>query len=262
MTKQNMLAPAPTKEELVADLHSVALPYSNYLDTLDEAKLSRIRKSVSRMRHGLHSVAPIMCMGPKTCLFIEHCPIPPRTDSGAPIKNADGSLNFGPEKDYPMARPCVMETFYMQQKIIDYIDYLNVDPANPVEISIVNELALIDLLKNRCLIILSKGDRKGDGRDFIRTDTVAFDPETGMKSEKSALHPAVEMMDRLEKRRERWLDRLVETRKSRVDMAHKMGTTDKDSKLLDELTIIKNALLKSADSNIQDAEVLELEIDD
>ena len=36
----------------------------------------------------------------------------------------------------------------VEQKTIDYVQYLDVDPTNPVEMSIVNELALIDLYKN------------------------------------------------------------------------------------------------------------------
>ena len=60
-----------------------------------------------------------------------------------------------------------MEKYLVQQKLINYVDYLNVDPDNPIEMSIANELALIDLYKNRCMLILSNGDREGNGRDFL-----------------------------------------------------------------------------------------------
>lgn len=258
----NMLAPAPTKQQLVQELYEVDENYNSYLETLDSEKRTRIQRSVSRMRHGLHSVAPIMCMGAAKCLFIEHCPIPPRTNTGAPVLDTKGNQVFGPAEDYPAGRPCVMESLYMQQKIIDYLQHLDVDPANPVEMSIVNELALIDLLKNRALIILSKGDRQGDGQDFMRVDITGHDPESGVSSKTSALHPAADMLDRLEKRREKWLDKLVETRKAKVDMAHKLGTTNNDSKVLNELNAIRLALQEASSREVETAEILEIQIDD
>lgn len=261
--KQQMMVKAPTKDQLVQSLYEIEQPYANYLDTLSPEKLNRIKTSVGRMRHGLHSVAPLMCMGPQKCLFIEHCPIPPRTTTGGPVMNERGTQIVGPDKDYPMARPCVMETFYMQQKIIDYVEHLDVDPANPIEMSIVNELSLIDLLKNRALIILSKGDRRGDGQDFMRVDVTGYDSETGTKSESTSIHPAAEMLDRLEKRRERWLDKLVETRKAKIDAAHKLGNTDTSSKVLTELAALREALDAGNARQIQNVEdVMEIPLDD
>lgn len=259
--KPQMMVKAPSKEELIQQLHDIDQPYSNYLSTLDPKKIKRIQSSVGRMRHGLHAVAPLMCMGPQKCLLVEHCPIPPRTEFGAPVMDG-GKQVFGPESDYPIARPCVMETLYMQQKIIDYVEHLNVDPANPVEMSIVNELALIDLFKNRALIILSKGDRKGDGQDFLKVDVTGYDPDTGHTSESTTLHPAATMLDNLERRRERWLDKLVETRKSKLDMASKLGQTDNTSKVMDEIQQLKRLLEAASSSTIQEAEVIEVLLDD
>ena len=46
-----------------------------------------------------------------------------------------------------IGRECVLEKFFMQQKIIEYLKHLNVDPNNPIEMSIVNELALLTFTK-------------------------------------------------------------------------------------------------------------------
>lgn len=261
MTK-NLMTKAPTRDELVQKLYEVDDNYSNYLDTLPAEKVARIKKSVSNMRHGLQTVAPIMCGGAEKCLFIEHCPIAPRTETGAPVMR-NGVQDYGPSSYYPIGRPCVMETFYMQQKIIDYVEHLEVDPANPVEMAIVNELALIDLMKNRALIILSKGDRQGDGQDFMRVDITGHDPETGVSSQATSLHPAADMLERLEKRRASWLDKLLETRKAKLDAAAKMGKRDESDRVMDELLKLRNVLESNITKRTEDAqEIVRIELDD
>lgn len=257
-----MLTKAPTRQELVDKLYEVEAPYENYLDTLSQDKLFRIKQSVARRRHGLHSVAPTMCMGPAKCLFIEHCPIPPVTELGGPVMK-NGVQDYGDINDYPIGRPCVMETFYMQQKVIDYVEHLQVNPENPVEMSIVNELALIDLYKNRALIILSKGDQKGQGQDFMKTDIISHDPETGQTSETTAIHPVAEMIDKLEKRREKWLDKLMETRKAKFDIASKTGSNKETNKIMEELQALRKKLeSNSSNKQIEDAvEVVYLDVE-
>ena len=174
--------------------------HNTYLANLPEEKARRILSKSLAYKNGVHVSSPIMCMGCKKCPFINKCPIPER--------DINGALVLGEESDYPVGRECIMETLFVEQKLVDYITYLNVDPNNPVEMSIVNELSLIDLYKNRCLLVLSNGDKKGEGRDFLITDVVAFN-ENGEKAENTKLHPVIDMIDKLERRRERWLEKLV-----------------------------------------------------
>lgn len=207
--------------------------YSNYLDKLPKNKLERIKRSVASIKSGVHASAPLICLGPSKCPFIKRCPIPD--------VQADGELILGPDSNYPMGRECVMEKFYVEQKIVDYLKHLDVDPTNPVEMSLVNELALIDLYKNRCLLVLAEGDKKGDGRDFMQTDITGFN-ENGDRSESTKLHPVVDMIDRLEKRREKWLEKLMQTRKSKAEFMFKVGETNNNSKVLQEISQLREAL--------------------
>lgn len=235
-----------SQEEVIAQVAEVEEDYLEYFNSLPAEKKQRITNSVSRTQTGLQSVAPVMCMGPERCPFVERCPIPER--------NKEGNLDYGPKKNYPIGRECVLEKFFMQQKIIEYLKHLNVDPNNPIEMSIVNELALIDLYKNRALMILSAGDRSSQGRDFMRIDIIGFN-ENGEKAEQASLHPAVDMIDRLEKRREKWLEKLMETRKSKADWMAKMGGNNSESKILQEIQSLKNALTTLGNTK-------ELKIDD
>ena len=210
--------------------------YQKYLDRLSDKKRGRIARKHNNLQHGLHSAAPLTCSGPKKCPFIEHCPIPERVN---------GKLDFGPLDDYPVHQPCVMEMLYMQQKIIDYITHLEVDDLNPLEVAIVNDLALIDLYKNRALMILSSGDRQGHGRDLLRVDITGI-TEQGQELSTAALHPAVEMVDRLEKRRTKLMEQLLETRKAKVDTQLKLGDGPQNNKIMDALAEVRSLLLESS----------------
>ena len=214
--------------------------YSTYLNRLNKKKLARVKHSINHIKSGVHASAPLICLGPKKCPFIKKCPIPEITENNEMI--------LGLEEDYPIGRECVVEKFFVEQKIIDYLKYLDVDPSNPVEMSIVNELALIDLYKNRCLFVLSHGDRKGDGRDFLMVDVTGFN-ENGERAESTKLHPVVEMIDKLERRREKWLDKLVETRKSKAEFMLKAGETNNSSRVLEEVAKLREALYAASPSH-------------
>ena len=50
------------------------------------------------------------------------------------------------------------------------------------------------------------------------------------------------MIDRLEKRREKWLDKLMQTRKTKAEFMLKMGETNNNSRVLEEISRLREAL--------------------
>lgn len=228
------LSPAPSQAEYLRELAQPPEHYQSYLDTLPGDVRRRIQSQVIHYRHGLNGVAPLSCLGPQRCPFLEKCPIPAAVDqTGRPIP--------GPLSNYPMGRDCVLESLFLRQKQIEYIQHLDVDPQNPVEMAIVNELALIDLYKNRALMVLSVGDSKGEGRDFLKTNPIGVS-ESGVVAEMTQEHPVAGVIDKLERRRERWLDRLNETRKAKTEIALKLGESRAESQILQELTRLQRAI--------------------
>jgi hypothetical protein len=211
--------------------------YARYLERIPAAKRDRAHAQTEQLRHGLHALAPVTCLGPSECSWINHCPIPDR--------KADGSLVLGPASNYPNYQPCLLERQYMQAKIVDYLEHLEVDPLNPIEMALVNELAVLDLYKNRAMLILSEGDRRGEGRDLMKTDVTGFN-DHGTESTMSALHPAADFLDRLEKRRERVIGQLGESRKHKAEMRARAGTQHADSAVLSELRAVREALEAAA----------------
>ena len=216
-----------------------------YIDSLTPEKRARIAGTLRHVKTGLYAVAPIICNGPEKCPFIKHCPIP---EIGL-----SGKVDFGPRSDYPIARACIMESTFIKQKTIEYIQHLKVDSENPVEMGLVNELAVIDLYKNRAVMILSTGDRDGQGADFLRIDVSSI-MDNGNGSENTSVatttqvHPAMAVIDTLERRREKLLTHLLQTRKAASEIAIKMGKKKEDSALLDELRKVRELLAVGSQS--------------
>lgn len=218
-----------------------------YLSGLSEVKRQRIASSLKHVSTGLYAVAPIICGGPTKCPFIRHCPIP---------EIIDGKLDYGPITDYPVNRQCIMESSFIKQKTIEYIQHLQVDGDNPVEMGLVNELAVIDLYKNRAAMILSTGDREGQGADFLRIDISSI-MDNGNGDAKAQIatttqvHPALAVIDQLERRREKLLTHLLQTRKSASEIAIKMGKKKDESQLLDELRKVRELLAQNSVSDVK-----------
>jgi len=242
---------ALVRDQQLAKILEPAAEARAYLQRMAPERAERVRNSLASMKHGLHAVAPLTCGGPHGCPFVKHCPIPTQEEKA--------SGKYGDIEDYPVALPCVLEQGYQRQKIVDYVQHLDVQLENPVEMSIVNELAIIDLHKNRALMIMSEGDRDGDGRDFLRQDldyTETADAYELVKT--TSLHPAFDVLDRLEKRRERLLERLVETRKSRIEIDIKRGAVIEDSNVLTELQKVRALLSQQARQTVDDPDVLDI----
>lgn len=217
-----------------------------YLNSLSTDKKKRVAKLSTHVRNGLYALAPLTCHGPDKCPFIAHCPIP---------EIVNGERELGELKDYPVDRACILESIFIKQKTIDYIKYLKIDSENPIEMSVVNDLALIDLYKNRAVMILSSGDRDEQGMDFLRIDiTKLIDNGNGndqmMATSSTQLHPAFQVIEMLEKRREKLLTNLIETRKAQSDLAIKMGKRKEDSQLMQELKRTQ-ALLAAQQMQVQ-----------
>jgi len=224
---------------------------AGYLATMSAAKIQRVNNSLNSIKHGLHAVAPVTCGGPTKCPFIAHCPIPTRQQKI--------DKDYGAAADYPLMLPCVLESAYQSQRILDYCQHLQVDVNNPIEMSVVNELAVLDLHKNRALMIMSEGDRDGEGRDFLRQDHDYTEVGDGHELvKKTTLHPAFDVLDKLERRRERLLERLLETRKSRAEIDLKRGNVVADSNVLRELQAVRKYLEQASTSSMDDPTALDL----
>lgn len=205
--------------------------YGDWLSKQSQVKRDRINKKVNHVKYGLSGTAVISCAGPSKCPFFSACPIP------------ENYPNTGPMSDYPIHESCVLEAEYMAQQVIDYIVHLEVDPTDVVEMSLINELALLDVFRNRAVLVLANGDKRGHGRDLLTFDenVVGFDKNgNALTSSVTKIHPAVDIMEKHEKRRIRILDKFNATREAKFKTFG--GNLENHDKLQQDLQSIRSYL--------------------
>ena len=209
-----------TREEFISRLACLD-EHEAYLQRVNQDII--LKKSSARAT-SLHTPAALFCKGPDKCPFYSACPIPGLDDQGEPE-----ILDL---EEYPVGLPCIMETTYYRQMLAQYMESLDVEPANIVEMKLVEELATLELQKHRAQLIMSDGRSRG-GRDYMLVDTKTVQLEHGIAVEESTqLHPLIEMIDKLEKRRERILSKFIATRKDQLEAQSKTGSVKEQNNLV------------------------------
>ena len=64
------------------------------------------------------------------------------------------------------------------------------------------------------------------------------------------------MIDKLERRRERWLEKLVETRESKAKMMAKIQENNNNSRVLEEISMLRQALYEVDSKKLLPKEIL------
>lgn len=222
--------------------------------------INRLNQSRKAYRYGLHASAPSICMGPDKCSFFQVCPF----GYGFEIDEAGTRKPvFDSIDNFPIGSACLMEVNLIEDKLISYINEFDIDPDSASELSLVNDLALIDLYKNRCVLFLSAGDRQSEGTDFLKVD-LSFDPKHGTEIGRSYKeHPVLSIIERLEKRRFKILEELLATRRGKMTLASKLKKADDSSKMLNEIQkireVVTNQKILANEESVIDAEVLEID---
>lgn len=165
----------------------------------DESKKNRVafHTTSNKVKTSMFTSIPMSCTGPK-CPFASSCPLEK-------------------ENIAPVALPCPIELSIVRNFMADYIDQLDVDPNNLVELSMIRDLVDQEVQYIRKTKLLSK-------ESFIQENMVGFD-SSGDPVMRKELHLAVELEDRLHKRRQQLFKQLLATREAKA----KAGMAQLDS---------------------------------
>jgi len=150
-----------------------------------------------RTRNSMFSSIPMTCESEK-CIFADTCPL---------IK----------ESLAPKGKPCPLEMAIVAQFTTEYMEQLDVHPENLVEVSMVRDLVDQEVQYMRKTKLLAK-------EHFIQENVIGIDQD-GQPILKKELHLAVDLEDRLHKRRKDLRNQLVATREAKA----KMGQSQIDS---------------------------------
>ncbi|MFZ4104797.1 hypothetical protein [Flavobacterium sp.] len=150
-----------------------------------------------KTRTSMFSSIPMNCEASR-CIFAETCPL---------MK----------ENLAPKGKPCPIEMAMVSQFTGEYMEQLDVSPENLVEVSMVRDLVDQEVQYLRKTKLLAK-------EHFIQENIIGIDKD-GEPILKKELHLAVELEDRLHKRRKDLRNQLLATREARA----KVGQTQLDT---------------------------------
>jgi len=200
---------APEKSKMF-DMFNVNLDdYSDIQLTYDE--LNRVRMQALKLKHGFQAMAPIYCLGPKSCPFIKQCPFVDIT-----VKDSEGNISYDSQdiKKFPLARPCPIEASMIAYKIQAYAEEFEIDTDSPSELGLICKLAEIDLYDYRTTRVLASADEDGDGMSLMKKQISGFTPK-GDEIVRLEEHPAFMLKEKLHRQRMDILNALVGTRKEK-----------------------------------------------
>lgn len=150
-----------------------------------------------RTRTSMFASIPMRCEAHK-CTFASTCPL---------LK----------ENLAPKGEACPLEMSMVSQFTYEYMEQLDVSPDNLVEVSMVRDLVDQEIQYMRKTQLLAK-------EHFVQENIIGIDQE-GNPILKKELHLAVELEDRLHKRRKDLRNQLLATREARA----KVGQTQLDT---------------------------------
>ena len=156
---------------------------------------------------GAAAKVPLMCGGPEICPFTDDCP-------------------FVEINKIPVGRKCPIEKELIAYWTAKYMDEFEIDEKNQSEISLITELAELDIYDYRCSMILSRAENAELTQEIV----------VGVNADGNAIynediHKAFELKERIKKRKQTILESLVGTRKEKYkrDAALKKRSVDDPS---------------------------------
>lgn len=211
---------------------------------LDVETATRMKNHMISMKHGTYAAVPLICQGHEKCPIIHHCWFAKRQPNGAidVIRS-----------EFPMLQPCPVETSVIQLKVQQYVAQfvgdLNI-AVTPTTLALITKLAEIDIYEIRCDMILSVGDRNGQGLDMLVSTVEAINEKTGDVIHGVKEHPILAVKDKLQKQRDKLLSQLLATPEARVNAQSKLNVKT-NTDLASQLTQLNNALqdLKQLQNN-------------
>ena len=154
---------------------------------VSQAQLDMVSAGMNKLIHGYHSTLPLTCVGAA-------CPMAPK----CPLMLAKFT--------YMIGKDCPIEAGLLNAWTSNIIRELSIDPNNHIEVGLAGDLAKMDIYQMRISAKLSF-------EDFVQQQIVAVNDE-GEPQFRAELHQAAVWDDMLSKRKLKYLEALLATRKS------------------------------------------------
>lgn len=166
-----------------------------------------------KTRTAMFSSIPMNCEAEK-CVYASTCPL---------LK----------ENVAPKNNPCPIEMSMVSQFTTEYLEQLDVNPNNLVEVSMVRDLVDQEVQYMRKTKLLAK-------EHFIQENVIGIDQD-GQPILKKELHLAVELEDKLHKRRKDLRNQLLATREAKARVGQvQLDTAQAISEIINKVQSLEN----------------------
>lgn len=166
-----------------------------------------------KTRTAMFSSIPMNCEAEK-CVYASTCPL---------LK----------ENVAPKNKPCPIEMSMVSQFTTEYLEQLDVNPNNLVEVSMVRDLVDQEVQYMRKTKLLAK-------EHFIQENVIGIDQD-GQPILKKELHLAVELEDKLHKRRKDLRNQLLATREAKARVGQvQLDTAQAISDIINKVQSLEN----------------------
>lgn len=173
----------PAKRSL-ADLQEIVNETDGFRLSDKGRQALSVATTMRNTRHGLYARAPMICKGENSPCY-----------KTCPLKEFDL---------LPDGERCPIEIAAIIDIFSGYCDSLQVDPQNIVDLGLVKELSQIEVTMDRCTDRIAQ-------EDMVQQVTVGVS-ENGQKIEQPQIHKALEIYDKMSKRKHEILKLLASTR--------------------------------------------------
>jgi hypothetical protein len=181
-----------------------------YSDKQKTRALDEVRPA--KLKTTMFSSIPMTCQASR-CPFADTCPLQQ-------------------ENQAPKGYPCPYELGMVQQFMIDFMDNLNVDPENLIEVSMVRSMVDQEIQYIRKSQLLGK-------EGFIQENVIGIS-ENGEPIFKKELHLAVELEDRIHKRLKDLRNQLMATREAKAKIGQgQLDTAQTVANILEQVRSVE-----------------------
>ena len=171
---------------------------------IDPAKLEAVSRQFRMLEHGYHAMVPLCCTG-ASCPMSARCQL------------------FKAGFTYMIGTPCPLESHVLATWSARYIQALQIDVENPVEVSLAADLAKLDIYQMRIANRLNY-------EDFVQDQVAGVDKE-GTPFYRKELHAATIWEDMIARRKLKIQEALLATRKALAEAGKDSKTNDMSTQL-------------------------------
>lgn len=210
----------------------LGLDLSQYELHMDQATMTRYKRHIMSLKHGMHAGIPLACYGGRKCPIGSRCPFTEKKVGGVP--DYDSST-------YPLLQPCPIEGQMAHMHMMDMVEEYQIGPEDYTDLAIVSKLSTLNVLEYRCNMALAT-----DAEGLVISEVSSVDYQSGKEFITRKINPAFEVLEKIQRMRQELIRSMIGTRREKYKAAVATGDNVQKSSLTKNMNDLLQ-MLKAGD---------------